>query len=269
MSYGMKMGCGRGHGGPGRPERGADGAFGRGFPPGGGFGDGRDACRGGPSGHGDDYSYGEASAERHRGRHCGGHGAGHGGGPGGRGFGRGGDGFGDAFGGFGGGFGGGRGGRGGGRRRLFDNGELRLLLLHLIAQAPHHGYDLIRALEDLSGGAYVPSPGMIYPALTMMAEMEQIAEQPGEGARKVYALTPEGAAYLAAHDTEKEALLARLDRLAAEAAPTADHAPVRRAMDNLKAALRNRLVHGGLSGDAVLDVAAVIDEAASRIERLK
>lgn len=266
MSYGMKMGCGCGHGGPGRQGRGPDGAFGRGFPLGGGFGDGRGACRDGQPGGGDDALCDDALADRRRGRRCGGRDGGHGGGHGGA---RGGDGFGDAFGGFGGGFGGGRGGRGGGRRRLFDNGELRLLLLHLIAQEPHHGYDLIRALEGLSGGAYVPSPGMIYPALTMMAEMEQIAEQPGEGARKVYALAPEGEAYLAAHEKEKEALLARLDRLAAEAAPAADHAPVRRAMDNLKAALRNRMARGGLAGDAVLDVAALIDEAASRIERLK
>lgn len=171
---------------------------------------------------------------------------------------------------FGGGPQGGHGGRGGrGRRRLFDNAELRLILLHLIAQEPRHGYDLIRAIEALSGGAYVPSPGMIYPALTMMSEMEQIAERPSEGSRKSFAITPDGEAFLAEHDKEREALLARLQRLAEEIAPVPDHAPVRRAMDNLKAALRIRLTREGADAETILDVAALIDEAATRIERLK
>lgn len=225
----------------------------------------------GRCGHGAGHGPGRGRGQD-RGHGCGramdraamGHGPGHGG-PMGGGFGWGGpdgDGFGR-------GFGGGRGGRGGGRRRLFDNGELRLLLLHLIAQEPRHGYDLIRALEGLSGGMYVPSPGMVYPALTMMTEMDQIVEQPSEGTRKIYAAAPEGTAFLAAHATERDALLARLDKLAQEAAPTPDMAPVRRAMDNLKVALRNRLNREGADADTLLDVAGLIDEAAAKIERLK
>ncbi|MGE4430718.1 MAG: PadR family transcriptional regulator [Sphingobium sp.] len=165
--------------------------------------------------------------------------------------------------------GGGRGGRGGGRRRLFDNAGLRLLLLHLTAQEPRHGYDLIREIETLSGGAYIPSPGMIYPALTMMAEMDHIAEQASEGTRKRFAITPEGEAFLTENAGERDAVLARLAVLAQQAAPVADHAPVRRAMENLKAALRIRLHKEGSDGDTIFDVAALIDEAASRIERLK
>lgn len=163
----------------------------------------------------------------------------------------------------------GRGGRGGGRRRLFDNAGLRLLLLHLTAQEPRHGYDLIREIESLSGGAYVPSPGMIYPALTMMAEMDHIAEQASEGTRKRFAITAQGEAFLADNAGERDAVLARLALLARQAAPVADHAPVRRAMENLKAALRIRLQKEGADGDTILDVAALIDDTASRIERLK
>lgn len=187
---------------------------------------------------------------------------------GGRGFGRGRGGF-SGFGDEPGGFGEGRGGRGGGRRRLFDNAGLRLLLLHLTAQEPRHGYDLIREIETLSGGAYVPSPGMVYPALTMMAEMEQIAEQPSEGTRKRFAATPQGEAYLAGHAQERDALLARLTSLAEQARPSADYAPVRRAMDNLKASLRIRLQKEGADAETILDVAALIDEAAAKIERLR
>lgn len=159
-------------------------------------------------------------------------------------------------------------GRGGGRRgRLFDNGELRLLLLDLFAQGPRHGYELIREIEMLSNGIYVPSPGMVYPALTMMAEMGHIAEQPGEGARKLYAITDEGQEWLAARAEGSSELLQRLSGLAKHAGP--GHAPVRRAMENLKASLRIRLGREGADEQTILDVASLIDEAAAKIERLK
>src|ERR1700743_940751 len=62
-----------------------------------------------------------------------------------------------------GGFGGGQGEGGGRRRGLYDSEELRLVLLSLIAEEPRHGYDLIREIEERTGGEYVPSPGVIYP----------------------------------------------------------------------------------------------------------
>ena len=96
--------------------------------------------------------------------------------------------------GFGGGFGPGWGmheGREGGRgRRMFDGGELRLILLKLIEEQPRHGYDLIREIEERSGGAYAPSPGVIYPTLTMLDDMELIEEQKTEGAKKQFGITP-------------------------------------------------------------------------------
>ena len=163
----------------------------------------------------------------------------------------------------------GRGGRGGGRKRLFDNAGLRLLLLHLTAQEPRHGYDLIREIEALSGGAYVPSPGMVYPALTMMAEMDHIVEQPSEGTRKRFAVTPQGEAFLAEHAKERDEVLARLTGMAEAVVPRGDIAPVRRAMENLKASLRIRLQKEGADQETILDIAGLIDEAAAKIERLK
>ena len=108
-------------------------------------------------------------------------------------------------------------GRGGGRRRMFDGGELRLVLLKLIADKPRHGYDLIRAIEERTGGAYAPSPGIVYPTLTMLSEMGLIDEQLADGARKLFAITPEGTAHLAEHEAEVVAMLARLDALGADA----------------------------------------------------
>jgi len=79
------------------------------------------------------------------------------------------------------GWGGGR--RGRRTRRMFESGELRLVLLKLIADEPRHGYDLIRAIEELTGGEYAPSPGVVYPTLTLLQDMGLIEEAPGEGAR--------------------------------------------------------------------------------------
>ena len=75
---------------------------------------------------------------------------------------------------------------------MFESGELRLVLLRLIADEPRHGYDLIRAIEELTGGEYAPSPGVVYPTLTLLQDMGLIEEARGEGARKPFQVTDEG-----------------------------------------------------------------------------
>jgi DNA-binding PadR family transcriptional regulator len=163
--------------------------------------------------------------------------------------------------------GGGRGGRGGGRRRQFDNETLRLILLKLIGDEPRHGYELIRAIEALSGEAYAPSPGVVYPTLTLLSEMDLIVEQPGEGSRKRFAITEAGTAMIA---ERHEALDMALERLAhmARRAERVDGGPVRRAMHNLRFAVQQRLEKEGADNQTMFDVAALIDEAVSKIERL-
>src|SRR3546814_7119269 len=80
---------------------------------------------------------------------------------------------------------------------MFESGELRLVLLKLIADQPRHGYDLIRAVEEMTGGEYAPSPGVVYPTLTMLLDMGLIEEAEAEGARKAFSITPDGEAELA------------------------------------------------------------------------
>ncbi|HJO67261.1 MAG TPA: PadR family transcriptional regulator, partial [Sphingomonas sanguinis] len=128
--------------------------------------------------------------------------------------------------------GGGR-GRGGRRGRMFDGSELRLVLLKLIADEPRHGYDLIREIETMTGGAYVPSPGVIYPTLTLLDEMGFIEEQRSEGAKKRFAATETGRSHLADNAEQVEALIARLKALGEHRERTGS-APVRRAMIGLK-----------------------------------
>ena len=161
------------------------------------------------------------------------------------------------------------GGRRGRRaRRMFEGGELRLVLLKLIADEPRHGYDLIRAIEELTGGEYAPSPGVVYPTLTLLQDMGLIEEATGEGARKPFQITPEGRAHLEERSEEVDGLLARLGDLKPAEGSTAGPA-IGRAVKNLMTALRHRVGRDGLDDDLLHDIAAILDEAAQRIERVK
>ncbi len=97
--------------------------------------------------------------------------------------------------------------------RKLASDDLQLLLLALIAEKPSHGYDLIKLLEERSGGYYVPSPGMIYPALTYLEEAgHAIVEQ--EGTKKLYRISEEGKAHLEQNRAAADELLVQLDRIA-------------------------------------------------------
>ena len=155
-----------------------------------------------------------------------------------------------------------------GRRRLFEPGELRLVLLRLIADQPRHGYDLIRAIEEMTHGVYAPSPGVVYPTLTMLQDMGLIEESKGEGSRKAFAVTQEGEAHLAEKADEVEALLARLADLGSDQRK-AGGAPIKRAVGNLLSALWHRATRDDVDEETRHEIAAILDEAAQKIERLK
>lgn len=164
------------------------------------------------------------------------------------------------------GWGGGR--RGRRTRRMFESGELRLVLLKLIADEPRHGYDLIRAIEDLTGGEYAPSPGVVYPTLTLLQDMGLIEEAAGEGPRKPFQVTKEGKKQLQERSEEVDALLERLADLKPKAEHTAGPA-IGRAVRNLMTALSHRVGRDGLDEELLLEIAAILDEAAQKIERTK
>jgi DNA-binding PadR family transcriptional regulator len=98
-----------------------------------------------------------------------------------------------------------------GARRL-GAADLQLVILALLAERPAHGYELIKTLEERSGGFYSPSPGMIYPALTYLDEIGH-AQVEQEGTRKLYSITPAGQSHLAANQTAAEAILDALSRI--------------------------------------------------------
>lgn len=168
-----------------------------------------------------------------------------------------------------GGRGGGGGGRGGrGRRRMFDSGELRVVLLALIEKEPRHGYDLIKAIEEMTGGEYAPSPGVVYPTLSLLEDTGLIASVETEGARKAFRITDAGVAELAEKRDEADALLARLSEAGEDREQRAGGPQIGRAVGNLMAAMAHRLASGETDAEFKHRVAEILDEAAQKIERL-
>ncbi len=109
--------------------------------------------------------------------------------------------------------GGGMGGRAFGMGRKLASADLQLLILRLLADKPRHGYEIIKALDELSKGFYAPSPGMVYPALTYLEELGQATVAP-DGNRKLYHITEAGREYLNERRPAAEALLTQFARVA-------------------------------------------------------
>jgi DNA-binding PadR family transcriptional regulator len=149
--------------------------------------------------------------------------------------------------------------------RLFDYGELRLLVLALIAEQPRHGYELIKAIEERFGGSYTPSPGVIYPTLSWLDDMGYAAIEAEEGGRKRYRITAEGEAFLVANRAAADGVLSRAGQTVGGRGQIP--APVVRAMENLKLAMRLRLRQGPLDQAAADSIATALDTAAQTVER--
>lgn len=163
-----------------------------------------------------------------------------------------------------------RGQRGGrGRSRMFGSGELRLVLLGLVGEAPRHGYELIKAIEELSGGNYTPSPGVVYPTIQLLLDEEKVEEwSDGKASvRRQLAVTEAGRAELESRTNELKAIIERLTALAQDEARHSAP-PLKRAMGNLFMAVRQRMTGSGFDRETMHQIADILDEAARKIERL-
>ena len=160
--------------------------------------------------------------------------------------------------------------RGGGNRsgvrRALDHGHLRLRMLQLIAEAPRHGYDLIREIEARTEGAYVPSPGVIYPTLEALQDLGFVAAE-ADGTRRSFRITPDGEAELAREAETLAQIHERLGALQASEMPE-DPEDVRGAMHRLRHSVIREI--RGYSGDAARRraVAEILTEAQERIAKL-
>jgi DNA-binding PadR family transcriptional regulator len=154
----------------------------------------------------------------------------------------------------------------GGRQRMFEQGHLKLLVLSLLQAQPRHGYELIKAIEELAGGDYTPSPGVIYPTLTLLEETGLVSIIDETGGKKQFCITPEGTQLIEAEAQTIEHIRARL--AAAGSVADARRSPVlQRAIQNFKMALHLRLARGELDDAVTRRIAEAIDRAAVEVER--
>jgi DNA-binding PadR family transcriptional regulator len=165
----------------------------------------------------------------------------------------------------------GGGGMPGGRR--FSSTDLQLVVLALLEQRPAHGYELIKALEEKSNGFYVPSPGVIYPALTYLDEIGHTAVEQ-EGNRKLYRLTDEGRKHLEANRATVDGMLEMLGRVGErmeqvrEAFSGVDDVDPRGAdeLHRARHGLKHALMRAkGCSADEGRAIAAILDRATAEI----
>jgi DNA-binding PadR family transcriptional regulator len=162
-------------------------------------------------------------------------------------------------------------------RRMLAQGDLRLIALALIAEQPRHGYEIIKLMEEKTGGWYAPSPGMVYPTLTYLEEAGHVTAQT-EGARKLYAISDEGRAHLEENRAFVDAVLERLAAIGERASrmrnrfgeddregrPDSTPPLVRAAFDNLREVAVKRLAD---DAEAEAKVVEILARAAGELKR--
>ena len=149
---------------------------------------------------------------------------------------------------------------------MFDSGELKLVILALVAEKPRHGYEVIKALGERVGGEYSPSPGVVYPTLTMLEDMGYAMASLDAANRKLYTLTAEGEKFLADNKAQVDAILARLD--GGNENRFAGAGSVLRAMLNLRAAVKLRVRGRAVAPEQIQAITDALDAAAKAIEKI-
>ena len=150
---------------------------------------------------------------------------------------------------------------GGDRERLFDSGELRLVILALLAEKPSYGYEIIKAIEERLSGGYAPSPGVVYPTLTLLEEEGYATVSSAEGGKKLYTVTELGHEFLKANQATIKAIFGRMEQ-AGKAFGRGRSPQIMRAMMNLGFALKMRAGQGNLSPEQTRKITEAIDAAA-------
>lgn len=158
------------------------------------------------------------------------------------------------------------------RGRMFGQGELRLVLLKLIADEPRHGYELIKAIEHMTAGSYAPSPGTVYPTLSLLEDEGAIREVAGgDEPRKAFEATDKGRQELEERKEEADALVERLSdhgERHAERGKAFATPEMFRALGNLAQVVKMKARGGKLDEEALAQIVDLIDEMARKIERL-
>src|SRR5580658_2792478 len=169
-------------------------------------------------------------------------------------------------------FGRGFGGRGrhesrhGGRERMFDAGDLKLVVLKLLSEQPSYGYQLIKTMEQRLAGGYTPSAGVIYPTLTLLEE-EGLTAASTENNKKVYSVTAEGIQHLESNKRRIEEIFSRLDE-AGRGFERGRSPELIRAFENLRGAVAARVSRGSLTEEQIRKIADAVNAAAKAIDEI-
>jgi DNA-binding PadR family transcriptional regulator len=151
--------------------------------------------------------------------------------------------------------------------RMFEQGDLRYVVLRLLEEKPRHGYDIIKALEERFGGAYAPSPGTVYPTLQMLEDLGYARVVPGPEGKKVYEITDEGRAHLAEN---RETVDNIFDRIATLVGHFLDEpmAEVHGAFRKMGKATYGRATDAVHNPALLRQIVDILDRAAKEIEAL-
>ncbi|MEM7662303.1 MAG: PadR family transcriptional regulator [Pseudomonadota bacterium] len=152
------------------------------------------------------------------------------------------------------------------RRRPLDHGDLRLLILSLIAEQPRHGYDLITEIEHLTGGTYKPSPGVMYPALSVVEDLG-FAKAKKEDGKRVFRITPEGEAEIEANAETLAKIEERLQALA-DTEHEYDPIDVRAASRNLRYSVFKLVANDWPDTSKYQDIVSILNRAREDIGNL-
>ena len=150
--------------------------------------------------------------------------------------------------------------------RLFDAGDLKLVILKLLAEEPSYGYQLIKRMEERLSGGYAPSPGVIYPTLTLLEEEGLASVSTSAENKKVYTVTPAGIEYLKANQERIDELFARLDE-AGKGFERGRSPEIMRAFMNLRGAVMARLSREA-TPEQMKKITEAIQAAAKAIDEL-
>jgi DNA-binding PadR family transcriptional regulator len=157
-------------------------------------------------------------------------------------------------------------GFGGGRERLFDAGDIKLVVLKLLSEQPSYGYQLIKTMEQRLSGGYTPSAGVIYPTLTMLEE-EGLAAASVENNKKVYSVTPEGTEYLQANQRRVDELFERLEEVG-RGFERGRSPEIIKAFMKLRGAVVARVSRESVTPEQIRKITEAIDAAAKAIDKL-
>jgi DNA-binding PadR family transcriptional regulator len=149
--------------------------------------------------------------------------------------------------------------------RIFGHGDIRYVILGLLAEKPSYGYELIKAIEERLNGAYSPSPGLVYPTLTMLEEMGFVASESMEENKKLCSITPHGRTFLEINKPIVDKITGRMAH-AADLHQRGEDPRLKRAVQNLKQTLRLKTAANRLSDDQIKQIAEAFNEAARKVE---